>query len=434
MTTFEVQPAAGPLHAHVSDVPGSKSIANRALVCAALADGTTTLHGVAPGDDTAAMLDGIERLGAGVGVEADRATIIGTGGVLRPGPIELDARLAGTTSRFVTALAALGPGPYRIDGLPPLRARPMADLHRVLAELGAELQHGEIVGCLPVTVGRGAGADGLRGGRVALPGDVTSQYVTALMLIGPYLTEGLRIDLTSPLVSRPYLEITRSVMASFGATDVDLGDDLITVGPGRYRAVDYRIETDASSASYPFAAAAICGGEVEVDGLGARPLQGDAAFVDLLARMGCDVTTTTTATTVRRSGPLVGIEVDMADISDTVPTLAVVAAFADSPTRITGIGFIRRKESDRIGDVIRELARCGVRADEEPDGMVIHPGIPHGARIETHHDHRLAMAFALVGLRTPGVSIAESDVVSKSWPRYWEFLARLHAAGSSAPR
>ncbi len=429
MTVVDVRPLSGPLACRISSVPGSKSIANRALVCAALANGTSTLHALAPGDDTAAMLECIERLGAGVGTDADRATIIGTGGVLRPGPIALDTRLAGTTSRFVTALAALGPGPYRVDGSAPLRARPMADLHTALVALGARLEHGEHDGCLPVTIARPEASRGLGGGVIALPGNVTSQYVTALMLIGPYLADGLRIELTSPLVSRPYLEITRSVMASFGVDDVEIAADHITVGPGRYRPIEYRIETDASSASYPLAAAAICGGEVQLEGIGRPALQGDAAFAGLLEQMGCDVITTATTTTVRRSGPLRGIEVDMADISDTVPTLAVVAPFASSPTRITGIGFIRRKESDRIGDVVGELAKCGIRAEEEPDGMVVHPGIAHGAVIATHDDHRLAMAFALIGLRIPGIRIEDAGVVSKSWPRYWEFLAELRQPG-----
>lgn len=423
MSALEITPLTGPLDATLGSVPGSKSIANRALVCAALAEGTSVLRGVAPGDDTAAMLEAIEALGAGVGTTGDVATVAGTGGSLRPGPARLDARLAGTTSRFVTALAALGPGPYLVDGLPPLRARPMADLHRALAELGARLDAGERRGHLPVTVRGG----GLRGGRIELPGDVTSQYVTALMLIGPYLAEGLEVALTSPLVSRPYLEITRAVMADFGCDEVEVGERSVRVGPGRYRAGDHRIETDASSASYAWAAAAVCGGSVTVEGIGEGALQGDAAFAEVLGRMGCEVERTATATTVRRTGELHGIELDMADISDTVPTLAAVAPFADSPTRITGIGFIRRKESDRIGDVVAELRRCGVEADEEPDGMVIRPGTPHGARVETHHDHRLAMAFALVGLAVPGMRIADPGVVAKSWPAYWDMIRELRA-------
>ncbi|MEZ5258067.1 MAG: 3-phosphoshikimate 1-carboxyvinyltransferase, partial [Ilumatobacteraceae bacterium] len=322
---------------------------------------------------------------------------------------------------FVTALAALGPGPYTVDGFGPLRARPMADLHAALSTLGATVVHTERAGHLPVVLSR----SGLTGGTIRLPGDVTSQYVTALMLIAPYLPGGLRIELTSPLVSRPYLEITSAVMAAFGHGDVQVGDEVITVGPGAYRACRYVIEPDASSASYPFAVAAVCGGQVTVVGLGDEPLQGDAAFVDVLEAMGCEVERTAEATTVRRRTPLRGVEVDMRDISDTVPTLAAIAPFADSPTTITGIGFIRHKESDRIGDVLRELARCGIAGAELPDGMRIDPGDIRPASLATHHDHRLAMAFAVIGLARPGIAIEDPAVVSKSYPGFWTMIESL---------
>jgi 3-phosphoshikimate 1-carboxyvinyltransferase len=205
------------------------------------------------------------------------------------------------------------------------------------------------------------------------------------------------------------------------------------VAPTGYRSARYRIEPDASAASYLWAAAAIAGGRVTVPGLGAGALHGDARFADVLARMGATVERTADATTVVGSGALHGIEVDMADISDTVPTLAVVAAFASSPTRITGVGFIRRKESDRIGAVITELRRCGVDAEEEPDGLVVRPspapGGPHAARFTTYDDHRIAMAFALVGLRVPGVEVDGAECVAKTFPDYFAVLARLHAGG-----
>jgi 3-phosphoshikimate 1-carboxyvinyltransferase len=334
----------------------------------------------------------------------------------------LHAGLAGTTSRFVTALAALGPGPYTVDGHAPLRARPMGPLHDALVALGARLTPVDNPGHLPVTIG----GDALHGGRIALAGDVSSQFVTALMLIGPCLDDGLDITLTTALVSRPYVEITAAVMGEFGATGVEIRPDRIVVPPGRYRGADLAIEPDASSASYVFGAAAICGGDVTVPGLGAASMQGDAAFPDLLSTMGCEIERGGTTTMVRSTGRLKGIDVDMADISDTVPTLAVVAPFASSPTRITGVGFIRRKESDRIGDVVRELRRCGVRAQENPDGMTIEPSSPVAARVRTYDDHRLAMAFALVGLRVPGIEIEHPDVVAKSWPEFWDVLRGLH--------
>lgn len=426
-TAYSVRPLSGPIDA-VVHVPGSKSIANRALICATLAEGNSTLRNVPGGDDTAAMLDCVALLGAGIGANDDDPTTVfvqGTGGALRPGPMTLHTRLAGTTSRFITALAALGVGPYEIDGLPPLRARPMAPLHDALLALGAQLHPGEMWGHLPVYV---TGVDHNRTDPravVRIPGDISSQYVTALMLIGPYLPGGVRIELTSPLVSRPYVAITAAVMASFGVDDVHIDGDVITVGPGTYAACDYEIEPDASSASYPLAAAAICGGQVLVSGLGLDPLQGDAAFADVLAAMGCAIERSAAGTTVSRTGNLVGITIDMADLSDLVPTLAVIAPFATTPTEITGVGFIRAKESDRLGDLAAELRRCGIDAVELDDGIRINPGVGRGARLGTHHDHRLAMSFGVLGLRVDDIVIDDPGVVSKSWPDFWDALESI---------
>ncbi len=424
-----VQRADGPVIAEVI-VPPSKSIVNRALVCASLAEGTSEIVGVAPGDDTAAMIDCLQRLGCRVGVRVDDvhhvADVIGTAADLTPGPMRLDAGLAGTTSRFVTALCALGTGEYTIDGAPPLRARPMGPLHDALGALGAEVTPGEIAGHLPVTV-----AGPLRrADAVVMPGDVSSQYVTALMLIAPYIPGGLKLWLSSGLVSRPYLEITRSVMAAFGVTDVDIKERHVTVGPGEYLPTAYTVEPDASSASYPLAAAAMVGGAVSVPGLGTSSVQGDARFVDILASMGCIVSAGPASTVVmrRRDTPLRGVDVDMADISDLVPTLAVVATQAVTPTRISGVGFIRGKESDRLGDLAAELAKTGALVRVEPDGLLIEPtDLLHGAQLETHHDHRLAMAFGLLGLVVDGIEIVDPSVVSKSWPSYWDALAAIPA-------
>ena len=422
-----VRPLGHPPDAVVA-VPGSKSITNRALVCATLASGASSLSGVGRSDDTDAMLGCVARLGADVRIDqaGDTALVVGTAGVLRPGPVELDTGLAGTTSRFVTALAALGRGRYRIDGGPPLRARPMGPLHAALGTLGARIEPEGEWGHLPVVLH----AHGLRGGTVALPGDVSSQFVTALMLVAPAIDGGLTIDLTSPLVSRPYLGLTAAVMESFGVDDVSVGDRQVRVGAGRYRRAAYAVEPDASSASYLWAAAAITGGRVLVPGLGPASLQGDVAFVDVLALMGAEVERGTDGVAVRGTGRLRGVDVDLRDCSDAVPTLAAVACFADSPTRISGVGFIRTKETDRIGSLVAELQRCGVDAQEEPDGLVVRPvsGAPRAARVRTYHDHRMAMALALLGLRVPGIEIEEPDVVAKSFPTFWSALGALDTA------
>lgn len=419
-----VRPATGPVIADVA-VPASKSIANRALICAALADGDSVLQGIAPGDDTVAMVECLGRLGVAVDLHTSRSgqstgTVVGCGGRFPDGPIDLHTNLAGTTSRFITALAALGPGPYTIDGAPPLRARPMAPLHDSLVALGASLDAGEQWGQLPVTV-----AGPLRGAdAIVMPGDVSSQYVTALMLIAPYINNGIRLGLSTELVSRPYVEITRAVMAAFGADAVEISERRIHVGAGGYSPTEFHVEPDASSASYPLAAAAMAGGAVSVKGMGSTSLQGDAKFVDVLVEMGCTATVGPTDTVVLRrpDQPLRGIDIDMADISDLVPTLAVVATQAITPTRITGVGFIRAKESDRLGDLAAELRLTGADITVEDDGLYIKPAPLHGARLATHHDHRLAMSFGILGLVVDGIEIADPDVVTKSWPDFWAAL------------
>ena len=412
--------AAGPIVADVA-VPGSKSIANRALVCAALARGTTNLSNMAPGDDTAAMLDCLRSLGVGVETDGDRARIEGRAGVVRGGST-LDARLAGTTSRFLTAVSALGSDATTVDGDAALRRRPMGELHEALRGLGAEVVSPH--GCLPVRVARG----GLSGGRIEMRGDVSSQFVSALMMIAPLLPDGLRIDLTTSLVSRPYVAITASVMSSFGASGSTVGERRIGVEPSSYTGCDYVIEADASSASYPLAVAAITNGSVRVDGLGGGALQGDARFADVMEAMGCRVRRTSTSTTVIGTGALHGIDIDMSDISDLVPTVACVAAFASSTTRITGVGFIRRKESDRIGDLVRGLSAIGCTAVEEDDGLRIEPtpgATYHGARLSVHDDHRLAMSWSLLALVVPDVSVDDPTVVGKSWPEWWSVRSAL---------
>lgn len=408
----------GPVDAVVR-VPGSKSVANRALVCAALANGASIITNAPDGDDTLAMLGCLTTLGLAATMSDGSVSISGVGPNWGSDPLHLHAGLAGTTSRFITALAALGRCPVTIDGHPPLRKRPFGPLHTALGQLGVLVTPGETVGGLPVTI-QGPPSTG----EAAISGDVSSQYVTALMLIGPYLPGGLRLRLTTELISRPYVDLTASVMAWFGRDDVSIGPGLITVGPGAYTPADVFVEPDATSAGYPLAIAAVVGGAVEIAGLGNNALQGDARFPDQLAAMGCSVERTDELVRVRRDGPLHGIDIDMADVSDLVPTMAVVAAVADTPSRIRGVGFIRDKESDRLGDLAGELRKAGVDIDEHADGLDIRPSLGRlrPARLATHHDHRLAMAFAVLGSVTEGVQVEDPDVVSKSWPGFWTML------------
>jgi 3-phosphoshikimate 1-carboxyvinyltransferase len=417
-----VIPALRPLDATVS-VPGSKSLTNRALVCAALADGRSTIDGALVADDTEAMRTALAVLGAGIAQDrsSGRLMVTGTGGRLRPGPLALDMRLSGTTSRFLLPVVALGEGEYRIDGAPPLRARPMGPVLDGVRTLGAEVRVEGEPGYLPVTV---VAPGGLDGGEVAVAGDMSSQFLSGLLLAAPYARGGVRLRLTTALVSRPYVELTRAAMAAFG---VDVGPDL-EVPAGCYRGTAYAVEPDASTASYFLAAAALVGGRVTVSGLGAGTRQGDARLADLLAAMGARVSRTATSTTVEGTGQLRGLgTVDLSDMPDMAQTVAALAPFADGPTEVTGVGFIRGHETDRIAAVVNELGRLGVEARATEDGFVVPPGDPRPARIATYDDHRMAMSFALVGLRVPGVEIDDPGCVAKTFPCFWDALDGLSA-------
>jgi 3-phosphoshikimate 1-carboxyvinyltransferase len=429
VSVLAVEPLDEPLDATVT-VPGSKSITNRAMVAAALAEGRSVLEGALVADDTEAMAEGLARLGIAVSVDRARATVTveGAAGRIPPGPAAVDARLSGTTARFLLPLLALGPGPYRLDGAEPLRSRPMGPLVAALRQLGAEVvDHGR-PGHLPVTVVGGS----LAGGAVRLSGDVSSQFLSGLLLSGPAMAGGLQVELTTPLVSRPYVELTATTMAAFGAEVDHDGGQRFHVPSGSYRGTSHIVEPDASAASYFFAAAALCGGRVRVAGLGRRSAQGDLRFVEVLEQMGATVRRDDAGTEVVGRGVLHGVDVDLSDCSDTAQTLAVVAVFASTPTRVRGIGFIRRKETDRIAAVVHELRRCGIDADEEDDGFVVRPGRPRPTRVATYGDHRMAMSFALLGLRVSGIEIADPECVGKTFPDFFSVLSRLHR-GAPAP-
>lgn len=419
---MRLESVLGPVDALVS-VPGSKSITNRVLICAALGNGLSILENVATGDDTARLIRCLREIGVSVRLREDSAEIDGLAGRVLGGA-DLNTGLAGTTSRFLTALACLGESPTRIDGDAPLRRRPMGDLHSALRSLGAEISPQEKEGHLPVLVRRGE----LHGGSVRIRGDVSSQFITALMLIAPYLEEGLTIELTSSLVSRPYVEMTAEVMATFGVLGVSVQNSRIHVPAGEYAGITFTVEPDASSASYPFAAAAILGGRVSIKDFSRSSMQGDKQILDILERMGCAVEEGLSGCSVSRHGNLNGIDIDMSDVSDLVPTIAAVALFASSPTRIRNIGFIRSKESDRIGDLRVGIELIGGRAEEFPDGLQIFPmkTVPTEEVVPpTKHDHRLAMAWSLIALRRPGIAIDDPNVVDKSWPDWWRVREAL---------
>lgn len=411
-----VAPLTKPMDATVRP-PGSKSITNRALLCAALAPGTSTLRGALFADDTRAMMGAVAALGAQIEIDESGRTITVAGVDPRStevtGPV--DCRQSGTTSRFLLPAAALFAGRTVVDGSEQLRARPFGPVVEALRQLGVEIEELGGPGLLPVAVHGPAG-----GGPVEVSGHISSQFLSGLLMAGPLMARGLTVSVTSPLVSVPYVEMTKAVMAAFGA-DVDG----LSVAPGGYRAADYPIEPDASAASYFLGAAAITGGRVTISGLGTQSLQGDVRFADALERMGAVVTRTADSLTVHGGGELRGIDIDMADISDTAQTLAAVAVWAGSPTRVRGIGFIRKKETDRIAAVVTELRRAGIDATEDDDGFTIHPGTPRPTRFATYDDHRMAMSLSLIGLRAPGVEITDPGCVAKTYPDYFTDLATL---------
>ena len=397
--------------------PGSKSITNRALVCAALAAGESVLDGALFAQDTRAMMRAVVALGAQLDADeaGARIAVRGAGADVASAPSRVDAGQSGTTSRFALAALALGAAEHVVDGDAQLRARPLAPLAQALRALGVDVRELGEPGRLPLAV-RGPAL----GGTVAIAGNLSSQFVSGLLMAGPRMERGLEIELTSPLVSAPYVEMTRAVMAAFGIAGTGLA-----VAHGDYAATRYAIEPDASAASYFLAAAAITGGRVAVEGLGGDSIQGDVAFAGILERMGARVERSPARIVVSGAGELHGIDVDMSDVSDTAQTLAAVAAFATGPTRVRGIGFIRAKETDRIAAIVAELTRAGVRAQAHDDGFSVEPGEVRGARFQTYDDHRMAMSLALLGLRVPGVEIADPGCVAKTYPGFFADLDRL---------
>jgi 3-phosphoshikimate 1-carboxyvinyltransferase len=406
------------------EVPGSKSITNRALFLAAASAGTTTLRRPLESDDTAGFADGLEALGYRLSREPAAWTIEG-----RPtGPAvaraDVYCRDGATTARFLPTLAAAGRGVFRFDASAQMRRRPLGPLSRALRELGVDLRHEAEEGHHPLTVH----ADGIKGGHISLDAGLSSQFLTALLLVGPLTAEGLAIRVTD-LVSAPYVEITTEMMRRFGVT-VHRDGSTYHVPAQPYTATDYLVEPDASTASYFLAAAAVTGRSVTVPGLGAQALQGDVRFAQVLAEMGAEVGMSAHELTVTgpADGRLGALTVDMRDISDTMPTLAAIAPFADGPVRIENVYNTRVKECDRLEACAENLRALGVEVALGRDWIEIRPGRPAAARIACRGDHRIAMAFSITGLRTPGITLDDPGCVKKTFPGFHQALAELGAA------
>jgi len=368
------------------------------------------------------MVESLKRLGLQLQHDPAQATITIDGCRALPpaAKAELFLENSGTSIRFLTALCCLGRGSYRLDGNARMRERPIGELTTALTMLGARVRCEFDNGCPPVIVE----SSGIIGGQVQVGGETSSQFLSALLMVAPGALQPITVEVKGALVSEPYATMTRKVCEAFGVSIELKGAGLFRLRPQRYQARDYQIEPDASAASYFFAAAAVTGGEVTVPGLSRGSLQGDVAFVDVLRQMGCEVEYAADSVTVR-GGALHGVDVDMNAISDTAPTLAAIAPFAEGPTRIRNVAHMRHKETDRIAALATELKRLGQKVREYPDGLMITPSKIKSAQIETYDDHRMAMSFAITGLVAPGIVIANPDCTAKTYPRFFEDLAAL---------
>jgi 3-phosphoshikimate 1-carboxyvinyltransferase len=399
-------------------VPGSKSVTARALFLGACAPGMTYLRRPLHSDDTEAFADGLTALGYTVQAQGGDWVLMGSAEGPPAETADVYCRDAGTAARFLPALAATGRGTFRFDASPQMRRRPVGPMAEALRALGVTVTHEGEDGHLPMTVT----TRGLHGGHVELDASVSSQFLSALLMAAPLTSEGLVITVTG-MVSAPYVEMTVQMMKQFGARVTRDGDQF-HVRPGGYAARSFEIEPDASTASYFFAAAAITGQPVTIP-IGGRSLQGDVEFARVLQRLGARVKFDSYEITVTGTGSLSGGEVNMRDISDTMPTLAAIAPFADSPVRITDVANTRVKESDRLEACAVNLRRLGVPVDTGPDWIEISPATPKPAVIECHGDHRIAMSFSITGLRTPGLTLDDPGCVRKTFPGFHEALADL---------
>ncbi len=406
-------------------VPGSKSLTNRALLIAALAQGTTHLTDALFSDDSRYFARALQSLGFDLVLDetAHTMTVTGLGGQIPAEKAELFIGNAGTAARFLSAFLTLGQGEYILDGEPRMRERPIGDLVEALTQLGAVVEPSASK-CPPVKIR----ASGLPGGQTTIAGDISSQFLSALLMVAPYALNPVEVRLSTALNSKPYVDMTLAIMRDFGVTVERNGYQSFKIPLSTYHLplATYPIESDASAASYFFAAPAICGGTVRVENISRQSKQGDIAFLDVLQQMGCSIEETNRSIQVTGAAELRGLDIDMRDIPDTAQTLAAIAPFAAGPTRIRGIASARVKETDRIAATCAELARLGVRIEEHPDGMTIYPCQQFTpATVQTYNDHRMAMAFSLMGLRVPGLTIENPACVAKTFPNFFEVLDTL---------
>jgi 3-phosphoshikimate 1-carboxyvinyltransferase len=419
-----ITPFEAPIDAVVS-VPGSKSLTNRALVVSSLAEGKSRLSNVLHSDDTRYMMSHLRTLGISLQALDDQVEIEGRGGDFASVQASLFCGNAGTTVRFLTALCALVPGTQVVTGDQRMQARPIRDLVDALSGLGVDLD--AVNGCPPVTVRSGV----LRGGRVQVAAHLSSQYLSSLLMISPYAQQPVNLEVSGEMVSESYVDLTLDVMAAFGVPIERPDMRRFNIPRRRYQGRSFAIEGDATSAGYWWALAALTSSRIRVDNVQPSSHQGDVEFLQILERMGCTIMRQQGVTV---QGPRLlkspGV-VEMNRLPDGVMTLAVLAALAEGETRIVNVANLRLKESDRLAALVTELRRIGIEAEELPDGLRIQGGKPDGADIVTYADHRMAMSFAILGARVPGIRIGTPECVSKSYPTFFEQLRALYSSDSS---
>ena len=413
-------------HATISGeirIPGSKSLTNRALLLAALSEGTTLIRGALRSEDTDLMRSALTELGVELNEDADSLTVVGNNGVLgREGDDRrLYLGLAGTAYRPLTAALAAGDGVYELDCSMRMRERPIAPLVDALRTLGASIEYLDSKGYPRVRVTGGR----LEGGVVEVPGELSSQYISSLLLVTPLAHEDVVIEVPGEQVSKPYVDMTIRLMEKFGVSVEREAFRRFSVRPGTYVSPGtYDIEADASSASYFLAAGAIAGEQLRITNLAKESLQGDSGFVDTLRQMGADIVSDTNGTTVNRA-PLRGLDVDLNHMPDAAMTLAVAALFAKGPTRISGIGNWRIKESDRLEAMRAELTKLGAHVRVDENSIEIQPPERlNRARIQTYGDHRMAMCFSLACFGSD-VEIGDPEVVGKTFPGFFQSFEQL---------
>ncbi len=403
-------------------VPGSKSYTHRILIASALSDGVCTISNSLRSEDTILTAGALKAMGVPIEDDGEIVTVNGCNGILKPADEPVYLANSGTSMRLLTSIAAIGNGTYTLTGTPRMQERPIQDLLNGLNQIGVKAASIKGTGCPPIDI---TGSK-IKGGKMDLDCSISSQFLSSVLLIAPFTEQGIEVNLTKELVSKPYVDMTTDIMERLGVkVERDGYEKFYVPGNQTYKAGNYAVEPDCSQASYFWGAAAITGKKIKVKNISDDSRQGDVKFAKVLEKMGCNVFYEDDGIAIQ-GGDLSAVEVDMSSMPDLVPTLAVVASFAKGTTVVSNVAHLKAKECDRLGCVATELIKMGVDAKATDSGLLVTGGTPKAATIETYDDHRMAMCFAIAGLRVPGMEILDEMCVKKSFPNYWEVFSTLY--------